>query len=89
MAVLRIDFVVDCMQIPWRSLGQSPVVVELDSIYVLACPKTGADAEAASAAGDGEVIARSPAVAHQGHRLCIPTGSACSAGAAEALTGRP
>jgi N-terminal region of Chorein or VPS13 len=60
MAVSHFDAVADCMQIPWRSLGQSPVIVELDSIYVLACPKTEADAAEASAANDGEVIGRLP-----------------------------
>jgi N-terminal region of Chorein or VPS13 len=64
------------MQIPWRSLGQSPVVVELDSIYVLACPKTDADAEAASAAGDGEVTPCSPPVAHPWSSLTMPTACA-------------
>ena len=36
-------------QIPWRSLGQSPVIVELDSIFLLACPKTEEDELAAEA----------------------------------------
>ena len=38
------------LQIPWRSLGQSPVIVEIDSIFLLACPKTEADAIADEAA---------------------------------------
>lgn len=38
-----------CPQIPWRSLGQSPVIVEIDSIFVLACPKTEADVAAEEA----------------------------------------
>jgi hypothetical protein len=31
------------LQIPWRSLGQSPVIVEIDSVFLLACPKTEVD----------------------------------------------
>lgn len=31
-------------QVPWRSLGQSPVIVEIDSVFLLACPKTEASA---------------------------------------------
>ena len=27
------------MQVPWRSLGRSPVIVEMDRIYLLAGPK--------------------------------------------------
>ena len=57
-----------CMQIPWRSLGQSPVIVELDSIYMLASPKTEADAAAASAAEDEEVAACSLL-----HLCCLST----------------
>lgn len=38
------------IQIPWRSLGQSPVIVEIDSIFLLACPKTEADVIADEAA---------------------------------------
>ena len=31
------------VQIPWRTLGQSSVVVEIDSVFLLACPTTEVD----------------------------------------------
>ena len=39
-----------CLQVPWNKLGQEPVIVEFDRLYILAGPKEQSDPAATSQA---------------------------------------
>jgi hypothetical protein len=51
-------------QVPWSRLGQEPVVVELDRIFVLAEPSTNVQGSGADSVQEGKVQCVQASVLH-------------------------
>jgi hypothetical protein len=67
-------------QVPWANLGKAPVIVEMDRLYVLACPKTEYKPPPPTAAvrnrvrlgrGNGRLLAPAYATGQRRHRLTM------------------